>query len=223
MNKKLIIWDFDGVIADTEKLWLQTKMEMLNQIYGLNWNLQTANHFLGGTSDKTKKEVLQKLGIETDEDFWRQALQIDMQKMLKGVALTSGVEDLFKMTAFEQCIATGSIAQKTTQKIKMSGIEKYFPSHKVFTADMVQYGKPEPDLFLLAAEMMGYEPCQCLVIEDSLAGLTAAQRARMLPIAFTGCLLYDKAYFLKQISDLGIEYVFDNMAEIKKFIDTFTN
>lgn len=217
-SKKLIIWDFDGVIADTEKMWLQTKMEMLNRIYKLNWDLQTANHFLGGMSDKTRKEVLQKLGIETNEEFWQEALQMDMQKMLKGLALTPGVEDIFKMKAFEQCIATGSVAVKTTQKIKMAGIESYFPPEKVFTADMVAFGKPEPDLFLLAAEMMGFDAKDCLVIEDSLAGLTAAQRAKMLPVAYIGSDLYHKETHARQIRQMGIEHIFDNMAEIKDFI-----
>ena len=218
ISKKLIIWDFDGVIADTEKLWLQTKMEMLNKIFGLNWDLETANHLLGGMSDKTKQDVLHRLGIKTDEQFWQEALRLDMQKMLSGLALMPGVEDIFKMKEYEQCIATGSIAVKTAQKIKMSGIEKYFPPQKVFTADMVAYGKPEPDLFLLAAETMGYTSEECVVIEDSLAGLCAALKAKMLPIAYIGSDLYDQQRHYKQIKEMGIEYIFDDMKEVKKVL-----
>lgn len=54
--KKLIIWDFDGVIADSEKLWLETRQEMINQKFGLNWDFDTANKHMGGMSDKTKRE-----------------------------------------------------------------------------------------------------------------------------------------------------------------------
>ena len=121
MSKKsnfLIIWDFDGVIADTEKLWLQTRMELLNKVYGLNWDMNTVNNFLGGMSDKTKQDVLLKLGIETDEEFWKEALRLDMKKMLKGFALTEGIKDIFDLSYIEQCIATGGIASKTEQKIK---------------------------------------------------------------------------------------------------------
>ena len=226
MTKKsnfLIIWDFDGVIADTEKLWLQTRMELLNKVYGLNWDMNTVNNFLGGMSDKTKQEVLLKLGIKTDEEFWKEALRLDMEKMLKGFALTDGIRDIFDLSYIEQCIATGGIASKTEQKIKMVGIENYFPPQKVFTADMVAYSKPEPDLFLLAAESMGFEPQNCIVVEDSVAGLTAAQRAKMIPIAFIGSDLYDKANYTSRIKNMGINNIFDNMSDVKIFIENIIN
>lgn len=220
MDKKLIIWDFDGVIADTEVLWLQTRMELLNQEFNVGWNLEKTNHFLGGMSDKTKTEVLQKLGIKTSKEFWQKALDMDMQKILKGLSLTKGIAEIFEMKKFAQCIATGGIKDKTAQKIKMVGIEKLFPQQKVFTADMVEHGKPEPDLFLLAAKTMGYEPKDCIVIEDSLAGLTAATKAQMLPIAFTKYLQFSQDYFLEQIKKMHIEHVFDNMQDVKKFLET---
>ena len=226
MNKKsnfLIIWDFDGVIADTEKLWLQTRMELLNKIYGLNLDLNTANRFLGGISDKAKRDVLLELGIKTDEEFWKEVLRLDMEKMLKGFALTEGIKEIFDISYIEQCIATGGITSKTEQKIKMVGIENYFPLQKVFTADMVAYGKPEPDLFLLAAESMGFEPQNCIVVEDSIAGLTAAQRAKMIPIAFIGSDLYDKNDYTCRIKNMGINNIFDKMSDVKIFIENIIN
>jgi beta-phosphoglucomutase-like phosphatase (HAD superfamily) len=52
---KLIIWDFDGVIADTEKLWLINRQKLLNAEFGLDWDFATTNHYLGGMSDKNQK------------------------------------------------------------------------------------------------------------------------------------------------------------------------
>lgn len=217
MNKKLIIWDFDGVIADTEKLWLQNRMEMLNEKFDLNWDINTISKFLGGMSDKTKQEVLDKMGIKTDKLFWDEIARCDFQEMMKGFALTPGIEDIFKMSEYAQCIATGGVVSKTEQKIRMVGIEKYFSKNNVFSADLVEYGKPEPDLFLLAAETMGYAPDECVVIEDSIAGLTAAQRAKMMPIAFVGSDLYGSAH-IRQIRKMGVEHIFNNMADVKDFI-----
>ncbi len=215
MNKKLIIWDFDGVIADTEKLWLQTRMEMLNEKFDAGWDFKTTAHFLTGMSDKTKQAVLHDLGFDTDKDFWDEALIRDMRKMAKGFALTKGIEDIFKLTDFDQCIATGGTAAKTEQKIKCVGIEKYFPPERVFTADMVAAGKPEPDLFLLAADVMNYEAANCLVIEDSLSGLFAAQKAKMPAAAF---VLYNSESYIDEIKKIGVKNIFDDMSEIKKFI-----
>ena len=119
------------------------------------------------------------------------------------------------MPDFEQCNNPGGIASKTAEKIKQTGIEKYFPPEKVFTADLVQYGKPEPDLFLLAAETMGYTPDNCIVIEDSVAGLTAAKRAQMNYAAF---VKYNRPAYIDEIKKLGIANIFDNMNDVKHFI-----
>ena len=213
--KKLIIWDFDGVIADTEKLWIISRMELLNKEYNTNWNFETANKNIGGMSDKDKQRVLNNLGINVSNDFWDKAFNLDMQKMKEGFALTEGIEDIFKIKDFEQCIATGGTFAKTKLKIQNVGIEKYFPPEKVFTADLVEYGKPEPDLFLLAADTLGYRPQDCIVVEDSIAGLTAAKKAKMNIIAF---VKYDSTAYIEEIKKLNIENIFDNMSDVKKFI-----
>ena len=218
--KKLLIWDFDGVIADTEKLWIQNRMLLLNKNFGLNWDMNKTYAVLGGMSDKTKKHVLEKLGLKTDEQFWEENRKLDLETMLKGFSLTDGVDDIFKDKTFTQCIATGGFADKTAEKIKIVDIESYFPPETVFTADMVVHGKPEPDLFLLAAKKMGFLPQDCIVIEDSVAGLTAAQKAGMMPLAFTGNSLYDNTDYLLRIKEIGITHLFDSMAELHRFLKT---
>ena len=213
--KKLIIWDFDGVIADTEKLWIISRMEILNKEYNANWSFETTNKNLGGMSDKDKQRVLNSLGINVSNDFWDKALNLDMQKMKEGFALTEGIEDIFKLKEFDQCIATGGTFAKTELKIKNVGIQKYFPPEKVFTADLVEYGKPEPDLFLLAADTLGFKTQNCIVVEDSIAGLTAAKKAKMNLIAF---VKYDSKAYIEEIKKLNIENIFDNMNDVKNFI-----
>lgn len=218
MKKKLIIWDFDGVIADTEKLWLQNRMELLNEKFGVNWDFKTTISFLAGMSDKTKREVLDKIGINTDDTFWNEAMARDLQKMINGFVLTPGIEDIFKLQEFEQCIATGGITSKTEKKIKMVGIEKYFPPEKVFCADMVAYGKPEPDLYLLAAEVMGYPREDCFVIEDSLVGMNAGIRAGMNVAAFLGSDLYSGLHIEEEIRNLNVTEIFYNMKDLKDYL-----
>lgn len=216
--KKLIIWDFDGVIADTEKLWVTSRMDLLNRDLNLGWDFTTANKYIGGRSEKDKKGILEKLGIRVKDSFWQEAMLLDLQKMNQGLVLTPGIDDIFKMSKFDQCIATGGTIDKTKAKIEKVGIEKYFPPEKIFSADLVTYGKPEPDLFLLAAHTMGYKPDDCIVIEDSLAGLTAAQRAKIMPVAF---VKYNSPEYIEDIKNMGITHIFDDMTEIKKFLETF--
>lgn len=218
MKKKLIIWDFDGVIADTEKLWLQVRLEKLNKEFNLNWDMETTNKYIGGMADKTKREVLNSLGIITDDLFWEEALKEDKNRFCSGIALTNNIEDIFKLKEYKQCIATGGIYSKTEIKIKSVGIEEYFNKDNVFTIDMVEKGKPEPDLFLLAAKTMEYKPEDCIVIEDSIAGLTAAIKANMTPIAFTGSDICQNNAYINKVKELGIKYIFDDMNDVKKTI-----
>lgn len=219
--KKLIIWDFDGVISDTESLWITSRMNLLNRDKGLGWNFDTAAKHIGGLSDKDKEAVLKDMGIVVDEHFWSEALSLDMLKIAQGLEPTEGIEDIFKMDNFDQCIATGGTAAKTAEKIKQVGIAKYFSPEKIFTVDLVNRGKPEPDLFLLAAKTMGYTPANCVVIEDSLAGLTAAKKSGMERVAF---VKYNKPAYIEEIKKLDIKNIFYDMKDVKDFlIKNFVN
>lgn len=216
---KLIIWDFDGVISDTEKLWLETRKDLLNKYFNLNWSFEDTNKHLGGMSDATKDEVLKSLNINVDENFWREAIALDLEKLKNGVELTKGVEDIFKNKKFNQCIATGGVWSKTQHKIKAVNIAKYFDDNHIFTADMVKKGKPEPDLFLLAAKKMGYAPKDCIVIEDSIAGMTAALKAGMLVVAFLGCEMNNNDKYIQKVKNLGIRNIFFNMIDVSRFLN----
>ena len=78
MIKNLVIWDFDGVIADSEIIWIKNRQEELNKRYNLNWDFETTNNYIGGMSDKTKREVLDSMRIFTDDDFWKRSLKKDI-------------------------------------------------------------------------------------------------------------------------------------------------
>ena len=219
--KKLIIWDFDGVIADTEKLWLKNRQILMKEALGIDWDWETVNHYLRGTGDKTKRDVLDSLGIATDDAFWDKSIEMDVEVMnTKGFELTDGIEEIFKKKNIKQCIATGGVKSKTALKIDIAGIRKYFPENHVFTVDMVEHGKPEPDLFLLAAKKMGEKPEDCVVVEDSIAGLTAAIKAGCLPIAFLAGDLSGNNKHLTKVKNLGVPYITHNMEEVKKIIES---
>lgn len=222
MNKNLIIWDFDGVIADSEKIWLQNRQSSINKKFNLNWDFQTTNHYLGGMSDATKRDVLDRMGLKTDDAFWQEQINLDVACMQKnGLVVTPGVENIIK-SGYKQCVATGGVMSKTKIKLEVIGFwGKYFDEKNVFTADMVSKGKPEPDIFLLAAEKMQERPQNCIVIEDSLAGMTAAQKAGMDVIAFLGSEMYAGDTYLQEVKKLGVKHIFYDMAEVGKFLFDF--
>ena len=218
-NFKLLIWDFDGVIADSEKVWLKNRQLYFKDRLGLDLSFDEINSYFGGTSDSTKKIILQKMGYETDDKFWADVLDIDLKSMdTEGLDLFDGVLDILKKKNFKQCIATGGIRSKTIHKIDVIDIRGLIPDEHIFTVDCVKRGKPEPDLFLYAADKMGEKPQDCLVIEDSIAGMTAAIRAKMLVVAFLGSEIYQHQAYIDKVKALGIQNIFYSMNELKQFL-----
>lgn len=218
-NFKLLIWDFDGVIADSEKVWLKNRQVYFKDRLGLDLSFDEINSYFGGTSDSTKKIILQKMGYETDDKFWADVLDIDLKSMdTEGLDLFDGVLDILKNKNFKQCIATGGIRSKTIHKIDVIDIRGLIPDEHIFTVDCVKRGKPEPDLFLYAADKMGEKPQDCLVIEDSIAGMTAAIRAKMSVVAFLGSEIYQHQAYIDKVKALGIQNIFYSMNELKQFL-----
>ena len=216
--KNLIIWDFDGVIADTECLWMENRRKLLNQKFNLGWDLSTTNSYIGGMSWRTRIATLQKMGIPVDEKFEEEAKTLDYAVMSKGFSLTPYITKIFDHTEIKQCIATGGAPDKTELKLKVAGLSKIFPKEKVFMAEMVKQGKPEPDLFLYAAEKNGEKPENCIVIEDSLAGIKAAQNAKMDVITYGGGKMNNNQDYIKKVKNLGVKYIYNDMRDIEKLL-----
>ncbi len=188
----------------------------------IDWDFPTVEKHLKGMSDITKREVLDSLGIITDNYFWEKSIKMDLESMYTiGFELTKDIEEIFKLN-IKQCIATGGMRDKTAKKIDVVKIRNYFPDETVFTADMVEKGKPEPDLFLLAAKSFNYKPEECVVVEDSVAGIKAAIKANITPILYFDGLIDEKSQIIKEMRNLGVKYIFNNMKDIKnKIIELF--
>lgn len=219
MQKNMVIWDLDGVLADSEKIWLKNRQESLNKLFNLNWDFQTVNKYIGGMSDKTKKQVLDNMGYKTDDHFWEEQIKIDIEVMNRdGLEVTPYVEEIIKKLP-KQCIATGGVMSKT--KIKLEVIHfwnKYFNESNVFTADMVKNGKPEPDLFLLAAEKMEEKRENCIIVEDSIVGITAAKKAGIDVIAFLGSDVYQNDEYIERVKKINPNYICFDMKEVEKIL-----
>src|SRR5690606_16854619 len=84
-----------------------------------------------------------------------------------------------------RCVASSSDPERLRLTLGLTGLHDLLAPH-IFSATMVQNGKPAPDLFLYAAAAMQVPPADCIVIEDSVPGVTAARAAGMLVIGFTG-------------------------------------
>ncbi len=181
----LVIFDCDGVLIDSEVISANVVVEKL-AAEGVLVDLDYAyKHFLGHSFSSVINKVRENFNIKLPEDFrscYRQELLIAFEDRLR---TTEGVESVLSDLAVGSCVATSSSPPRTRHALELVGLTDFFGAN-VFTAFEVEKGKPAPDLFLHAAKSMQVEPKNCLVIEDSLAGLKAAMAADMLVWRYVG-------------------------------------
>lgn len=219
--KKLIIWDFDGVIADTEHIATDKYVEFAEE-YGISLTRDNVIHYIIGKGQQKQLEALLSLGKNANADIVKQINDKISEVVNKSISLTDNIEDLFKMKEFDQCVATGNSLAGIKARFEPLELQRYFNNERVFSANFVAQGKPEPDLFLYAADKMNYNPKDCIVIEDSIYGIIAGLKANMTVIAYLEHILYNKKEYIKQINSLGNVHICNNMIEVKKLLLNIT-
>ena len=118
-------------------------------------------------------------------------------------------------------MATGNSITGIKARFEPLKLERYFNEKNVFSASFVSQGKPEPDLFLYAAEKMNYTSKDCVVIEDSIYGIMAGLKANMTVIAYLEHILYNKDEYIEKINSLGKVHICNNMKEVKNLLLSF--
>ena len=114
-----------------------------------------------------------------------------------------------------KCVASSSACDRIRASLEITGLARYFDF--VFTASDVQNGKPAPDLFLHAASRMGVQASDCIVIEDSPAGVTAATAAGMTAIGFVGGS-HASAQLGEQLTRAGARAIVADLRHLKSTV-----
>ena len=219
-KEKLIIWDFDGVIADTEPFWVRNWQRVLNKHFNLGLTYEETAKWNYGASLKIKEMyVKEHFGLDMTDEVWADIYRGIDEVFEKGFELVEGVEEVIALDRFDRCLASNGGIRESIQKMETTKLWKYFPREHLFSHEFVPRGKPAPDLFLYAAEKMGYLPTEAIVIEDSLPGLRAGLSAGMKTVAFVGCATHYGADYVEKIRALGVTEIFDTMAALKNYLD----
>ena len=215
--KKLIIWDFDGVIADTEHVATDKYIEFAEK-YGIVLTREEIIQNIIGKGQQKQLDALLSLGKNANSEIVKHINDEISEIVTKNISLTNNIEDIFNLKEFNQCVATGNSLTGIKARFDPLNLDRYFKKEAVFSASFVKHGKPEPDLFLYAAEKMNCKSKDCIVIEDSIYGIIAGLKANMTVIAYLEHILYDKEEYIKQINSLGNVHICDNMIEVKELL-----
>ena len=209
---KLVIFDCDGVLIDSELLSADTMIAELEKI-GIHIDYAFFFKELVGKSFQQGLEILEaKFGRRPDHEFpehFRVELRSRFEDQLKPI---DGIAELIDSLDIPCCVATSSSPDRAAHSLTVAGLIDKFKGH-IYTSTMVKHGKPAPDLFLYAAEMMGVAPEHCIVVEDSVYGLIGARAAGMQGWHFSGGSHYQRGYHLPEHAVL--DRSFSSMRDIK--------
>lgn len=214
---EVVIFDCDGVLVDSEVIALGVMRRRLSEAGLPLTDQETRERFLGRRLDSSLSGIETELGAPLPDsfrdDFSREILSA-FARELKGV---EGVRQAIEGLRARVCVASSSGHERLRLSLRAVGYETLFAPN-IFSAADVAEGKPSPDLFLYAARAMGVEPRDCLVIEDSVAGVVAGRAAGMTVFGFVGAshfvALGDGAHLIAA----GAELLFDRMAQLPDII-----
>lgn len=206
---KLVIFDCDGVLVDSEVVSNQVVMANLAR-HGLELTLEQAMaQFVGGTMAGVMEKA-RAMGATLPQDWVSQVYAETYARLEQGVPLVPGIPALLARLdgcGIPVCVASNGSEQKMRITLGQNGLWDRFHPQAMFSAHSLGVAKPEPGLFLAAASHFGVQARDCLVIEDSASGVTAAVRAGMR------CLAYAPHGGGASLAALGAE-VFADMAEV---------
>jgi beta-phosphoglucomutase family hydrolase len=188
-----VIWDMDGVIADTADYHYRAWQEVINE-RGVSFTKEAFMKHFGQRHDTIIKTFLGDTFTPAQITKISGKKQARYREMVtNNVMGLPGAVELIKAlnnTGIKVAMGTSAVPDNVDVILQGLHIEKYFQAIAYGTE--VPEGKPSPDIFLLAAEKLGIKPINCVVIEDAIAGVAAAKSAGMKCIAVTNSHPADK-------------------------------
>ena len=214
---RAIIFDFDGVLADSEVLSNSVIADIVTEL-GVPTGLDDAYRTYMGKRlseviETIERVIDRKLPVDFADSYQQRTFEV-FRRDLKPV---DGARQFIETWRdVPNCIASSSSPERLALSLEVLDVAALFEG-RVFSASNVARGKPHPDIFLHAAERLGVKPADCLVIEDSVGGITAARAAGVTAIGLTAAS-HIKPGHEARLKQAGADHVVASFAELDRLI-----
>lgn len=213
-NMKAVLFDMDGVIFDTESVYLDTWTKVFHN-HGYMLTKDVYMSVMGRGRQNVIKKFLDVYGQDLPiVEMYKKKDEIIAQAIEKGlVSIKVGSKEILsflKESGYKVALATSAKRERATKQLKMANIEEAFDA--IVCGDEVINSKPDPEIFLRAAQKLSVNPENCIVIEDSSAGIKSAYNAKMI------CMHVED---LKKADEEILKYCyksFKNLLDIKEYL-----
>ena len=216
MAAGLVIFDCDGVLIDSEIIFCRVGAEELSRNgFPITWR-EIAERYSGIPTASMHAMIGESEGRPVPKDLRQLIRRRVHQEVRANLAPVPGVHRALEGLEAPVCVASSSGLEYLGIALEKVDLQRFFEPH-VFSVEHVERGKPAPDIFLHAAAEMRVPPADCLVIEDSVAGVTAARAAAMRVYGFAGASHCGPEH-PTALSESGAELVFGEMTELPSLI-----
>ncbi len=184
-----IIFDCDGVLVDSEALSISLEVGLLEEA-GFSVSAdEITERFVGMTYSGMIQTLEEEQGRRAPPALRQTIEETVLEAIRSRLTAVSGMKQVLEhleKRGIPRSVASSSNLDRVALSLEVTGLRGLFESGSLFSAEMVECGKPAPDLFLHTARTLGFDPAACIVIEDSPHGVIAAAAAGMRPIGFLG-------------------------------------
>jgi beta-phosphoglucomutase len=210
--KKGFIFDLDGVIVDTAKYHYLAWKKLANEL-GFEFTKEQ-NELFKGVSRKRCLEILLDIGNRTatqqEFDTWMVEKNVDYLKFIENMDASEILPDVPKILEYLKenniPIALGSASKNAKPILEKVGLLAYFDA--IVDGNNVTKAKPDPEVFLLAAKHLGVNAADCIVFEDAVAGVEAANAAKMISIGIGEKNILNEAdYIFNDFTEISISFI----------------
>ncbi len=216
MTYPLILFDCDGTLVDSEYLNLKAILELIEECgitgYDIEYGMQ---HFSGHRFSPIMEMISKESGVRIPEDAGKRYLEKVRALAPSEMKDVKGARQMVE--AANKCstiyVVSNGERQNVISSLEFVGLKAFFPDERIISGAMSPNPKPAPDLFLLACERENIKPSDTLIIEDSVAGVTAARAGGIDVWGFCGTH-HDPIHHKEKLIDAGAQHVFMSMAEL---------
>ena len=218
---KQLIFDCDGVLVDSEIIAAQVMVELLEK----SGIIITLEYYLHNCTGKTfsglKKELSEQFTTPLPDDFLYEVTTLMDKKARTDLKPIPNIHRVLEQSKLPKAVVSNSDVYQIKHAINHINIAHHF-SDNIFSSQMVKLPKPDPGIYLLAAEKLEVETENCLVVEDSISGATAAVQAGMQVIGFTAGTHIINGH-KEKLMDTGVSQVAGTAEELHRLITFLTD
>ncbi len=219
MTAKLVIFDCDGVLVDSEPIAARVLAEALVEL-GLDVDpREVDDRFRGRSLADIIVEVEAELGRAVPADFLPRLNEVTRRAFETSLQPVEGVRlalETIAQSGVDLCVASSGSPSKIHHSLGLTGLISFFED-RIFSAHQVDHGKPAPDLFQFAARQMGRSSEESIVVEDSIPGVTGAVAAGATVLGYCSPQLPNAEIHALALAGRGAQ-VFDSMAELPHLV-----